>query len=242
VPVGQRRCLHVHRLRARSEAFNDMVRKLHAGSKVLPSTPAFLPVWSPKRVNGDTEWISPPHLDHGQPRTNTFHHPENCSPATTKTTAHSVSARSRGVGLWASQAVADFSRRETYGFLRYRERRGVEHTTVALCPRGVANVRPQASLSGFRTGRWSTAAPRSSCSAGWARSGGGWAELDEQIPSRASRNHTLPRMRRSREGVAGRAAEHPSKKQVVHYSCVEPCRAVGSAVVAGNTGRSHSGA
>ena len=46
VPVGQRRYLHVHRLRARSEAFNDMVRKLHAGSKVLPSTPAFLPVWS----------------------------------------------------------------------------------------------------------------------------------------------------------------------------------------------------
>jgi hypothetical protein len=37
VPVGQRRCLHVHRLRARSEAFNDMVRKLHAGSKVLES-------------------------------------------------------------------------------------------------------------------------------------------------------------------------------------------------------------
>jgi hypothetical protein len=29
-----------------------------------------------KRANGDTEWIPPPHLDHGQPRTNTFHHPE----------------------------------------------------------------------------------------------------------------------------------------------------------------------
>ncbi len=24
----------------------------------------------------DTEWIPPPHLDHGQPRTNTYHHPE----------------------------------------------------------------------------------------------------------------------------------------------------------------------
>ncbi|WP_343709027.1 hypothetical protein, partial [Mycobacterium sp.] len=23
-----------------------------------------------------TEWIPPPHLDHGQPRTNTYHHPE----------------------------------------------------------------------------------------------------------------------------------------------------------------------
>ena len=23
------------------------------------------------------EWIPPPHLDHGQPRINTFHHPEN---------------------------------------------------------------------------------------------------------------------------------------------------------------------
>ena len=29
-----------------------------------------------KRANGDTEWIPPPHLDHGQTRVNTFHHPE----------------------------------------------------------------------------------------------------------------------------------------------------------------------
>jgi hypothetical protein len=29
-----------------------------------------------KRASGDTEWIPPAHLDHGQPRTNTFHHPE----------------------------------------------------------------------------------------------------------------------------------------------------------------------
>ena len=29
-----------------------------------------------KNARGDTEWIPPPHLDHGQPRTNTYHHPE----------------------------------------------------------------------------------------------------------------------------------------------------------------------
>jgi hypothetical protein len=29
-----------------------------------------------KNATGDTEWIPPPHLDRGQPRTNTFHHPE----------------------------------------------------------------------------------------------------------------------------------------------------------------------
>jgi hypothetical protein len=29
-----------------------------------------------KHNNGSTEWIPPPHLDRGQPRTNTFHHPE----------------------------------------------------------------------------------------------------------------------------------------------------------------------
>ena len=29
-----------------------------------------------KNSNGDTEWIPPPHLDRGQPRINTFHHPE----------------------------------------------------------------------------------------------------------------------------------------------------------------------
>ena len=27
-------------------------------------------------THGQTEWIPPPHLDHGQPRTNTYHHPE----------------------------------------------------------------------------------------------------------------------------------------------------------------------
>jgi uncharacterized protein DUF222 len=29
-----------------------------------------------KRPNGPTEWIPPPHLERGQPRTNTYHHPE----------------------------------------------------------------------------------------------------------------------------------------------------------------------
>ncbi len=29
-----------------------------------------------KNPKGDTEWIPPPHLDRGRPRTNTFHHPE----------------------------------------------------------------------------------------------------------------------------------------------------------------------
>jgi hypothetical protein len=29
-----------------------------------------------KNTHRDTEWIPPPHLDHGQPRTNTNHHPE----------------------------------------------------------------------------------------------------------------------------------------------------------------------
>jgi hypothetical protein len=29
-----------------------------------------------KNARGDTEWIPPPHLDRGRPRTNTFHHPE----------------------------------------------------------------------------------------------------------------------------------------------------------------------
>ncbi len=29
-----------------------------------------------KNAKGDTEWMPPPHLDRGQPRSNTFHHPE----------------------------------------------------------------------------------------------------------------------------------------------------------------------
>jgi hypothetical protein len=37
--------------------------------------------WSTrKRHDGTTEWIPPPHLDHGQPRVNTFHHPEKLLP------------------------------------------------------------------------------------------------------------------------------------------------------------------
>ncbi len=33
--------------------------------------------WTTRKLkNGDTEWIPPPHLDHGQPRTNKYHHPE----------------------------------------------------------------------------------------------------------------------------------------------------------------------
>jgi hypothetical protein len=32
--------------------------------------------WSTRKRGNDTEWIPPPHLDRGQPRTNTFHHPE----------------------------------------------------------------------------------------------------------------------------------------------------------------------
>ena len=33
--------------------------------------------WTTRKLkNGDTEWIPPPHLDYGQPRTATFHHPE----------------------------------------------------------------------------------------------------------------------------------------------------------------------
>ncbi|EUA65693.1 hypothetical protein I553_8135 [Mycobacterium xenopi 4042] len=40
-----------------------------------------------KRKDGETEWIPPPHLDRGQPRTNLFHHPRNCCErGTTKTT------------------------------------------------------------------------------------------------------------------------------------------------------------
>ncbi|MGB8209401.1 MAG: DUF222 domain-containing protein, partial [Mycobacterium sp.] len=33
--------------------------------------------WATRKTRqGLTEWIPPPHLDYGQPRTNTFHHPE----------------------------------------------------------------------------------------------------------------------------------------------------------------------
>jgi hypothetical protein len=33
-----------------------------------------------KLANGETQWIPPPHLDHGQARTNDYHHPERYLP------------------------------------------------------------------------------------------------------------------------------------------------------------------
>ncbi|ETB16810.1 hypothetical protein O972_11210, partial [Mycobacterium avium subsp. avium 10-9275] len=30
-----------------------------------------------KNGRGETEWIPPPHLERGQPRVNSFHHPED---------------------------------------------------------------------------------------------------------------------------------------------------------------------
>ncbi|ORW25669.1 hypothetical protein [Mycobacterium palustre] len=42
-----------------------------------------------KNPNGDTEWIPPPHLDHDQPRTNTYWHPKNSSTTKTTTTTRS---------------------------------------------------------------------------------------------------------------------------------------------------------
>ncbi|MCU0217763.1 HNH endonuclease, partial [Mycobacterium tuberculosis] len=35
-----------------------------------------------KNAKGDTEWLPPAHLDHGQPRINRYHHPEKilCEP------------------------------------------------------------------------------------------------------------------------------------------------------------------
>jgi hypothetical protein len=32
--------------------------------------------WTVRIRNGTAEWIPPPHLDSGQPRTNDYHHPE----------------------------------------------------------------------------------------------------------------------------------------------------------------------
>ncbi len=39
-----------------------------------------------KTTNGATQWMPPPHQDRGQPRTNTYHHPEKLLRPTTKST------------------------------------------------------------------------------------------------------------------------------------------------------------
>src|ERR1700722_9382603 len=50
---------------------NDMTLTCHPNHKLAEQG------WTTrKNHHGDTEWIPPPHLDHGQPRTNTYHHPE----------------------------------------------------------------------------------------------------------------------------------------------------------------------
>jgi hypothetical protein len=50
---------------------NDLTLTCHPNHKLADQG------WTTrKNARGDTEWIPPPHLDHGQPRTNTYHHPE----------------------------------------------------------------------------------------------------------------------------------------------------------------------
>jgi hypothetical protein len=42
-----------------------------------PNHPLAEQGWTTRtNTHGQTEWIPPPHLDRGQPRINTFHHPE----------------------------------------------------------------------------------------------------------------------------------------------------------------------
>ena len=63
--------------------------------------------WTTRKLkNGDTEWIPPPHLDHGQPRTNTYHHPEKL--LRTTTTGRSWPAATRP---FADAAIDRFTRR-----------------------------------------------------------------------------------------------------------------------------------
>ena len=50
---------------------NDLTLACHPNHKLAEQG------WTTrKNHHGDTEWIPPAHLDHGQPRTNTYHHPE----------------------------------------------------------------------------------------------------------------------------------------------------------------------
>ena len=50
---------------------NDMTLTCHPNHKLADHG------WTTrKNARGQTEWIPPPHLDHGQPRINTYHHPE----------------------------------------------------------------------------------------------------------------------------------------------------------------------
>ena len=65
----------VHHVTAYSECrttdVNDLTFACPTNHKILEKG------WiTRKNSNGDTEWIPPPHLERGQPRTNTFHHPE----------------------------------------------------------------------------------------------------------------------------------------------------------------------
>ena len=47
--------------------------------------------WSTrKNARGDTEWIPPPHLDRGQPRTNTYWHPEKLLRTMTTTSGNGL--------------------------------------------------------------------------------------------------------------------------------------------------------
>jgi hypothetical protein len=98
--------------------------------------------WSPRYTGGDGSTMPEIFTDGtaagqcvpvGQRRSTT---PKTARPRRRRRRPIASRRRAGGVGLWASQTGADFSRRATYGFLRYRERTGVEHTRIVLCQRG----------------------------------------------------------------------------------------------------------
>jgi hypothetical protein len=58
--------------RCRTTDINDLTQGCGSHHKLVTCGS-----WHTRKLkNGDTEWIPPPHLDHGQPRTNSYHHPE----------------------------------------------------------------------------------------------------------------------------------------------------------------------
>ena len=65
----------VHHVTAMGE--NPHHRRQRLGPGLRPQHKIAEQGWTTrKNHDGDTEWIPPPHLDHGQPRTNSYHHPE----------------------------------------------------------------------------------------------------------------------------------------------------------------------
>ncbi len=106
-----------------------------------------------KNTHGHTEWLPPPHLDHGQPRTNTFHHPERVGAPASKRMSGQRPSTAVAVGNDPANAVHTSGNAYRANDINRRQDRFASITAPArrITDRRNANCAGVGSVSGVRS-------------------------------------------------------------------------------------------